>query len=150
MKIIKFEGTAEEFAIASRFFEDRVNGENVEPLEQTLKPEEETKKKAERKAAYKNMLNRIPISEGQMDLYRVLSKGEMEYGEYLTKMNRDSKMIAGLHGALGKRINATDGIKESGLPGNSFAVMTWKNERGQGLIGLKPEFIEVLIEEKII
>lgn len=150
MKITKFEGTVEEFKVVSRLFEDNIANGNVGAPEPTPTMDEEEARILARKAAYKTMLNRRPIPEGQLDVYKALSEGELEYQEYLRRMKRTNYEVAGVHGALGKRINRTPAITEAGLPGNMEAVVTWRNEGGKYFLSLKPEFVEVLIEEKVV
>jgi len=150
MKIIKFEGTAEEFKVVANIFEDNNERENVGALEPTQTIDEEEGKKLARKIAYKTMLNRRAIPEGQLAVYRALLQGELYYQEYLRRMNRSDHEVAGVHGALGKRINRTAAIHEAGLPGNMDAVATWRNEGAKRFLSLKPEFVEVLLEERIV
>ncbi len=150
MKITKFEGTVEEFRAVSRLFEDNIVNGNVETPEPTPTINEEEARTLARKAAYKTMLNRRLIPKGQLDVYKALSEGELEYQEYLRRMKRSNHEVAGVHGALGKRINHTAAIIEAGLPGNMDAVATWRNEGGKSFLSLKPEFIEVLFEAGIV
>lgn len=150
MKITKFEGTVEEFKAVSRLFEDNVDSGNIGAPEQASNNDEEEARSLARKAAYKTMLNRRPIPEGQLDVYKALAEGELEYQEYLIRMKRSNHEVAGVHGALGKRINRTAEIVEAGLPGNMEAVVTWRNEGGKSYLSLKPEFVEVLFEERVV
>lgn len=150
MKITKFEGTAEEFKVVSKLFEDNIDSVNVGTIEPTSTINEEEARTLARKIAYKTMLNRRPIPEGQLDVYKALSEGELEYEEYLRRMKRTDHEVAGVHGALGKRINRTAAIIEAGLPGNMEAIATWRNEGRKRFLSLRPEFVEVLIEERVV
>ena len=150
MKIIKFEGTEKEFESAIRLFEDQSNIEKVENSGASDQVEDESAMLLARKAAYKAMLTRIPIPDGQMEIYKLLSRGKLTFPEYLRLLNKSSGQIAGVHGALGRRINNTKEITDAGLPGNLSAISTWQQEGGVYYQGLKPEFIEVLKEEGII
>ena len=144
MKIIKFEGTAEEFAVVSKFFED--GGESIPESGTSSSFADEELQSSVRKTAYKVMLSRIPISEAQLDIYKALKDGELEYEEYRRVIDRTEREVAGVHGALGKRIKGTKEIQAVGLPGNMEAIMTWRNEGGKYFLSLKPEFLQVLLE----
>ena len=141
MKVTIIEGTPQELkALMPTLFSDSSVIQQEAEQEPILEPKE----------AYRAMLTRIDIQQGQLDLYRVLSKGELEYNDYLGKMKRTRQEIAGVHGALGKRINNTKEIHQAGLPGNTSAIMDWRKENGKEYLKLNQEFIEVLEEEKII
>lgn len=150
MKIIKFEGTAEEYKAVIGLFDDNDNNVNTTITSSSGQSNENASSKQARKNAYKAMLYRRAIPDAQLDIYNALSDGELEYSEYLERMNRVAGEVAGVHGALGRRINHTKEIADSGLPGNTNAVLTWRNSGGKEYLSLKPEFIEVLREEKII
>ena len=150
MKIIKFEGTVEEFRAVNGLFDDSDTIENSSSRVTMDQMNKEANSLSAQKNALKAMLNRIPIPDGQLDIYRSLSNGELEYSEYLKRMDRVAGEVAGVHGALGRRINHTKEIIESGLPGNMNAVIIWRKSGGKDYVSLKPEFIEVLREEGII
>lgn len=141
MKITVIEGTPEELkAIVPSLFTDDIIVNKESGNETIIHP----------KDAYRALLTRRGTDQGQLDMYSVLSKGELEYNEYLKQMDRSPQQIAGVHGAFGKRVNGTKEIHEAGLPGNMSAVVQIRKEKGKVYISLKPEFVEVLIEEKII
>jgi hypothetical protein len=141
MKVTIIEGTPQELkALMPSLFSDS----------SVIQQETEQGPMIDPKEAYRAMLTRIDIQQGQRDLYRVLSKGELEYEEYLVKMKRTWQEIAGVHGALGKRINNTKEIHQASLPGNMSAIVDLRKENGKEYLKLKQEFIEVLEEEKII
>ena len=150
MKVSKiiWEGTKEEFKVVEALFLDTVSVETIPSgaatgilVSPTITPKE----------AYRIMLKRRSIEKGQMDIYKTLSGTEkMEFGEYLAKMKRTSVQIRGVHGGLGKRINLTPEIQQAGLPGNTEAVVIFSKVDGKTYIGLKPDFVEVLKELKIV
>jgi hypothetical protein len=145
MKITKvtFEGTPEEFKGIDYVFTES-------PSEPVNPKENKADKKLDPKDAYKAMLKRIEISKGQLDVYKALANGELEYKDYLAAMGKTSAEIAGVHGALGRRINNTKEIHQAGLPGHTSAIMTWRQEGKKGYFSLKPDFLEVLKEEGLI
>ena len=140
MKITIFEGTPEEYKEVAH-----VLGKTTDD---TSKPESE-KVTISRKDAYRAILKRAIIHDGQKDMYRILAKGEMPKPEFYKLMNRTDEQMRGVLGALGRRIGGTPEILEVGLPGNVNAVIDW-NKNGKNTISLKPEFLEVLKEEGLI
>lgn len=64
-----------------------------------------------------HMLRRLPIPQGQLDFYRVLgrsSKKTLSSAEIANSIGRSRQQLAGILGALGLRINGTDGLREKG------------------------------------
>ncbi len=148
MKISKvtFEGTPDEFKAIDYVFTDNPSGAaspqgvEVNTIIGPIGP----------KDAYRAMLKRIPVPNGQRDAYKALANGELEYGNYLRIMKRTWNQIAGLHGALGRRINNTKEIHQAGLPGEMKAIVTWRKDGDKEFLSLKPDFLEVLREEGIV
>jgi hypothetical protein len=137
MKITIFDGTPEEFKLVAN-----VIGNN------SIAPSVNENGSVSIKEAYRAVLKRALIHNGQRNMYNVLANGELHWNEYNKLMKRTPQQIRGVHGALGKRINQTPEIHKAGLPGNLNAVLDWNIE--EKTIGLKPEFLEVLKEEGII
>lgn len=143
MKIIKFEGAVEEFKAVAHLFGDMppselvVEGSEVEP---NMKPQD----------AIRCMLTRIPISDGQMAVYKALSSGRVEYNELLRQTGRTSGTMAGVLGALGRRINTTKEIHLAGLKGSTEAILNWEIEGDKGYYSLTPQAIEALRSEGVI
>jgi hypothetical protein len=145
MKIekIKFEGTPEEFKAIDYVFTDNSShaaGAEYGEKDISIDP----------KDAYRAMLRRRRISNGQREVYETLADGELDFEEYLNKMGRTSSQIAGVHGALGRRINNTEEIHKAGLPGNLEAIIKWRKEGERDFLSLNPDFLEVLEDEGII
>jgi hypothetical protein len=147
MKIVRsfveFEGTPEEFQSVAYIFasmdsEDRAEEEDEE--EPVVSPTD----------AVREMLNRIPIRNGQRAVYRSLANGRLEYGEFLRKTNRKGQEMAGVLGALGRRINGTEAIHDAGLPGDTDALFEWPKVAGKKYIELKPYALEALKIEGVI
>ena len=120
MKITVFEGTPEEYKEIAN-----VLGKNTNITSENEKISISTKD------AYRAVLKRAPIHDGQRDMYKVLANGELHWGEYNDLMKRTPAQIRGVHGALGKRINQTPEIHKAGLPGNTSAVMNWNSKKKQ-------------------
>jgi hypothetical protein len=146
MKVIMLEGTPEEIKKVAHLFVEtsltetinesassRAVGPDVEPVD-----------------AIRHMLTRIPISKGQLAAYKALKNGKTKYSEYLNHTKRKASQIAGLHGALGRRINNTPEIHRAGLPGNTAAIFVWTNEGGEEHLDLTSEAREALEAEGII
>ena len=147
MKVIKFEGTSDEFKAASYLFDDSLPPEaddslGVQPID--------TPPSIEPQAAIRRMLTRIPVSGGQLAVYRALSAGRLEYYELLKRTERSAGTMAGVMGALGRRINNTKEIHQAGLPGNTGAVLKWEQEGDKAYYGLTPDATEALKAEGII
>jgi hypothetical protein len=138
MKITVFEGTPEEYKEIAN-----VLGKTTNALS------ENKKGSISRKDAYRALLKRATIYDGQRDMYKVLAKGELPFSEYSKLMKRTPEQIRGVHGALGRRVNTTPEIHQAGLAGNIEGVVDW-NRSGKNTIALKPEFLEVLKEEGLI
>lgn len=109
MKVIMLEGTPEEIKKVAHLFvetplEGTSNGSAAQAvIEPTIEPVE----------AIRRMLTRRPISNGQMAVYKALAGGRLEWYEYLNQADRTSAQIAGIHGALGRRINNTPEIHQA-------------------------------------
>lgn len=136
MKITVFEGTPEEYKAIADVLGKNTNGAS------------ENNKVSTQKDAYRALLRRAPIHNGQREMYKVLSKGELSWPEYTKVMKRTQEQIRGVHGALGRRINETPEIHQADLPGNINAVVIW--DTAKNTIALRPEFLEVLNEEGLI
>lgn len=64
-----------------------------------------------------HMLRRRPIPSGQLDFYRALGKSSKEVltsSEIADAIGRSRSQLAGLLGALGLRINGTEGLRDKG------------------------------------
>jgi len=146
MKVTKFEGTAEEFKAAAHLFCDSQPTEQSDSL--VKKPSDVPS--VEPQEAIRRMLTRLPISNGQMAVYKALSTGRLEYNDFLRCTERTAGTMAGVLGALGRRINNTEEIHQAGLPGNTKAILKWEDEGGKGYYSLTPHAIEALKAEGVI
>ena len=150
MKVTQFEGTSEEFqVVASHLFpkstadEEEVvatEGAKEAPATESIQPQE----------AIRAMLTRIPIPAGQRALYEALSEGRISYDELLERTGRARPQMAGLLGALGRRINATKEVKQAGLPGNVEAVLNYERIGGKRHMSLTADAKEALEAEGVI
>ena len=137
MKITVFEGTPEEYKEIAN-----VLGKTTNELS------ENKKVSTTRKDAYRALLRRKIIHNGQRDMYKILAKGALPWPEYSKLMKRTQEQMRGVHGALGRRINETPEIHQADLPGNLDAVVIW--DTSKNTIALRTEFLEVLNEEGLI
>ena len=141
--IVEFEGTPEEFQTVAHIFgpvDSETMADEDEEEVPMISPTE----------AIRVMLNRIPISNGQMRVYKILAEGRLEHDEFLRRAERSSQEMAGVMGALGRRINGTKEIHAAGLPGNTLALFEWPKEGGKNYIELKPYALEALQVEGLI
>lgn len=138
MKIITFEGTPEEYQKIAHLLTDISSD-----AEETLDP-------VEPKEAIIKMLKRIPISDGQMAVYKSLQRERVEYQEFLNRTGRTSGAMAGVMGALGRRISNTPEIKAAGLPENTNAMFNWESEDEAWYLSLQPHAVDALLEIGII
>lgn len=140
MKVIKFEGTAEEFEAVASLFGDSTD-ETPPPVGiPTVEPQD----------AIRAVLTRIPISEGQLAVYKALADGRLEYEVFLEETERNNSEMAGVLGALGRRISNTKEIAAAGLPQNCMAMFEWETEDEIDYIELQHYALEALQEEGII
>ena len=146
MKVTKFEGTAEEFKAAAHLFSDSQPTEQNDSL--VKKPSDVPS--IEPQEAIRRMLTRLPISDGQMAVYKALSTGRLEHNDFLRRTERKAGTMAGVLGALGRRINNTEEIHQAGLPGNTKAILKWEKEGGKVYYSLTPHAIEALKAEGVI
>lgn len=142
MKVMKFEGTPEEFRAVAYLFGDSATQEQL--------PEEEAVPTVATVDAIRAMLTRRPISNGQRAVYAALADGRIEYDELLARTDRPGEVMAGVLGALGRRINNTPEIRQAGLPGNVSAIMVFETVSGTRYVELTPEALEALEEEEVI
>ena len=138
MKILLFEGEPEEFKAVAHLF----NG--------TIIKEGHSVKKTDPVTGLRQMLKRIPIPEGQLVVYRALANGRLEHSDFLNQIQRKSVQLAGIFGALGRRINKTTEVHEAGLTGTTKDVLTWENDGDKWFISLTPNALEALKAEGII
>lgn len=146
MKVTRFEGTPEEFKVVAHLFGDSPlpdkNGSSDENMREVpdIEPQE----------AIRCMLTRLSSSDGQIAVYKALANGKLEYNEFLKRTGRVAGVMAGVLGALGRRVNNTKEIHQAGLPGNASAVLKWEKEGGKEYISLTPHALEALKAENII
>lgn len=146
MKVTRFDGTPEEFKAVAHLFGDS-------PLFATNGPSAESGAELpqiEPRKAIRSMLTRLSLSDGQLAAYKALANGKLEYHEFLKHAGRSAAEMAGVLGALGRRINNTEEIHQARLPGNTNAVFKWEKEGGMDYISLTPYALEALKAEKII
>lgn len=99
----------------------------------------------------KRMLKRIPIPDGQIELYRFLYQaGEtgMTNVELAKRMGRSRLQLAGVLGALGNRINGTEGLRNKGGLLVVFDVKQLSN--GDWYYKMKPVLRKILEVERLI
>jgi hypothetical protein len=143
MKVIQFDGTPEEFKAVAHLFSkgELVNGSrSPSGTAPTIDP----------KSAIKKVLSRRPISEGQRALYEALADGPVEYQELLRKTGREASVMAGVLGALGRRVSNTKEIRLAGLPENSEAILHWEYDGESYVYSLRDYALEALVEEGVI
>jgi len=146
MKVIIFDGTAEEFNEVAQSLSDATTASDISKGDMASGKDEVV----EPKEAIRKMLKRISISNGQRAVYRALSEGEMKYEDLLKKIGKTSGELAGVLGALGRRINNTKEIHQAGVPGSVTAVLHYRKENDELYLSLTKDAEQVLKEEGVI
>ena len=92
---------------------------------------------------YLRLLTRIPVPRGQKQLYKALydaGDNGLTHDELVEVMNRrDRRDIAGVLGALGRRVNGTPGYGEENQPASNMVIEWEELEDGQWRLRLRPE-----------
>lgn len=146
MKVIMLEGTPAEIKEVASLFMESPAQTAAEPASVTSSDQPSI----DPVEAIKKMLTRLPISDGQRAVYKALANGKLEYSEYLKSTGRSAQQMAGVHGALGGRINNTQEIHQAGLPGDIYAVLNYEEQGDKGYFSLTPHALEALKEEGIV
>jgi hypothetical protein len=149
MKVVSFIGTSDEFKSVAHLF---LGGQEAASLEGApeIAPEVEGSSNF---AAITRVLKRIPISPGQKALYQALynagSDGLMQK-ELAQKIDRTEQELSGILGALGRRINGTDGIviQEDELAISVFFDVEWIDDEWH--YTMKPILRKALEKEGVI
>ena len=98
----------------------------------------------------RRVFTRIPVPDGPRMLFRALwDAGEegLSLGELATTMHRTRHELAGVLGALGKRINRTEGVAAT-HPGAGIGLfLEWWRERGEWCYRLRPTFRQALADD---
>jgi hypothetical protein len=99
----------------------------------------------------RRMLTRIPIPNGQRQLYQALQnsgdKG-LSSSELASALNRTRYQLAGVLGALGVRINGTEGLENKG--GVTIILDIHRLDNGDYLYRMRPILRKALEIEKVI
>lgn len=99
----------------------------------------------------RQMLTRIPIRKGQLELYKALySAGDRALSSSAldAAINRTRHQVAGVLGALGRRINNTEGLEGKG--GILVILDITEGEEGDWDYRMKPILRAALEAEKIV
>ena len=128
-----FEGTPEEFREVSDLLVFDESGM------------EKQKPSVDKDTAIKKALQRRPISDGQRAVFRALANGPITYDELLQQTGRKSGEMAGILGAMGRRINNTPEIHGAGLPGSIEAIIHYEKIGTKTQMSLDTFALEVLV-----
>jgi len=114
----------------------------------TAEPGAQTESDTPAPEDYHRLLTRIPVPRGQQQLYKALyDVGDqgLTHAELIVTMGRrDMRALAGVLGALGKRVNGTPGYGKAHKPATNM-VLDWKQlDNGQWQMRLKPEMRKAL------
>lgn len=96
------------------------------------------------------VLTRIPVSKGQRALFDALFEAGdrgLNSSELALTLNWSRRRIPGVLGALGRRINATDGVDQIGQPGIGL-LLKYQWEDGQWRYWLRPDFRALLVGDQ--
>lgn len=152
MKVIIFEGTPEEYAsVAGLINNPNQTLAQIEEVEPKVMPK--SSPTIEPKEAVRRVLKRIPISKGQRQVFAALANGPLKHSDLLEKTGKTAEEMAGILGALGRRINGTKEIHAAGLPGNVYALLDYQEDKeleGRHIIGLTENAYAIMKEEGVI
>ena len=98
----------------------------------------------------RKMISRRGVSQGQLQLYRILFEAGdsgISWAELVSKMARTRAQMAGVLGALGMRINRTEGLDDG--QGISHILDLWE-DNGEWFYRMKPELREAIEQEGIL
>ena len=99
----------------------------------------------------KRMLRRRRVAQGQLDLYRVLynaGNDGLASGDLARALKRTPQQLSGVLGALGRRINQTDGLQDKGGIAVVFDITEAKDD--EWLYVMRPVLRKALEDEEII
>lgn len=139
---LTFVGTVEEFAAVSHLFE-----EGQRPVSRGSAARDAAEQPAASESELiRRVLARMPVPPGQQALYRALYRaGDAGLGasELAAAIRRTEPELAGVLGALGRRINRTPGINRDNPPGVGLIFGVVQKD-GQWHYTMKDELREVL------
>jgi hypothetical protein len=144
---LTFKGTREEFAAVARLF----SGQDLE-----VKPANEHRNGgasveenfSAREELVRRVIKRKKIKKGQIGLYKAFANSEDEWlskPQIAATMEISRQKLAGVLGALGRRINETDGV--SNRPGIDLFFEYRQDSEGHTLYRLRPEVRSILKQE---
>ena len=142
MKVTQFEGTAEEFEAVAHLF---MSNES-----ETLDKKKPVPEHSDLVSAIREVLARRPVSKGQREVFIALADGELKYEEFLKMTDRTPSQMAGVFGALGRRISNTPAIKAASLPQNLNAMIKTRRDGESKCLSLTPYAEDALEKEGII
>ena len=143
MKLIKFEGTSEEFKTIAFLFDQKDSITSTQPYSSGYQP-------VEAKDAIRAVLKRRSIPENQVAIYRALANGEIAYDKLLQVTGKSREEQAGILGALGARIKGTEEVRLAGLPEGIKAIIDYREVSGVTYLSLTEHAQIALKEEGII
>lgn len=151
MKVIFFEGSPDEFITVAPYLGGQLPGDPIPEVpgrEEGPVGEEQAREK--RKNAIRIALNRAALTENTKQLFQILHEGEIQYEELVERMEIGRRGMTGVTGSLGRRMSYTPEIEQAGLPGNIYAMVIYRLEKGSYYLSLTQEAAEVLEEEGYI
>ena len=146
---ISFTGTPEEFTTVAHLFADGDDGNNSAESGPATPPSLPDMMHD----TIRRVLKRIPITPGQQALYEALYKAGsngLTQHALAAAMGRTEQELSGVLGALGRRINGTEGValKPGDLGISIFFDVKWVNDVWH--YTMKPALREVLDDEGLI
>ena len=143
---LTFVGTVDEFAAVAHLFEEapRIGGRPSRQRRDAQQPP------ASVPELIREVLTRMPVPPAQQALYRALHRaGEAGLGasELAAAIRRTEPELAGVLGALGRRINRTSGVDPENSPGVEL-MFEIKQEDGQWHYRMRDALREVLEESR--
>jgi hypothetical protein len=146
---ITFKGTSEEFPSVAHLF--ATLGSEADPAAHPADGSLEQPNGANDELV-RRVLNRMEIPPGQIALYKALANaGEerLSASALAAAMGRTEQVLSGVLGALGRRINGTEGVDQTNPPGIGL-FLGYTRENGKWHYRLRPEVRDALERKGVI
>lgn len=154
MEVLIFKGTPEEFSKVAPFFS---KSEMEVPPDKFAAingyQEQSSKGGAVNEEVILRVLKRKRIKKGQTGLYKAFSKLGDEWlsgSRLAATMGIEKTQLSGVLGALGRRINETEGVSKTNPPGIAFFLDYTHEDGGEYSYRLRPEVRAILKREGLL
>jgi hypothetical protein len=153
MEVLLFKGTPEEFSKVAPFFSTSDGQPTNSATIKKGSEEQSPKGGVVNEEIILRVLKRKKIKNGQTRLYQAFSKFGDEWvsaSQLAATMGKEKTQLAGVLGALGRRINETEGVSRTNPPGIELFFDFTHEDGGEWSYRLRPEVRAILKQEGII